>query len=324
MASPVSAKRCGRGRLANLVLGEVRSRRLIGKKKDENPRMLRFATHLIIGATTLALVIVPLPASAASPTCTITGTEGDDVFTEAMQTPATDVVCGLGGDDTFFWSTGDDVYVGGDGRDRVSYVDAPRPCENCGGVSVDLWNDYAFLGSERDDIPEIEGVEGSPWPDQINDDPSEPNLMLGRGGADQITFAGEGDRVLGNGGPDTIRWDYAGPIVLPEFVSGNQGKDWIGTYVSGHGVTIDLSGGTIDGPEIHAELVSIENAQGTRYADTLIGDEGNNHLRGGWGDDALYGATGNDTLVGGNQFDTADGQDGIDTCQAETVSNCEA
>ena len=237
---------CGRADSANLVLGGRAPRRLIGQEEGREPRMLRFATRLILGATTLALVIVPLPASAASPTCTITGTDGVDAFTEAMQSPATDVVCGLGGDDIFFWSAGDDVYVGGDGRDRVSYANAPVRARTA-GVSVDLWNDYALpRTSDRDDIPEIEDVEGSPWADQLDDNPSEANVMLGRGSADVITFAGEGDRVLGNGGPDTIMWHYAGPKVLPEFVSGSQGKDWIATYVSAHGVTIDLAGGTID------------------------------------------------------------------------------
>ncbi|MEX2275474.1 MAG: calcium-binding protein [Actinomycetota bacterium] len=286
--------------------------------------MTRYAKRLVIFSTAVVLVLVPLPSSAGPALCTVTGTDGDDVFTETMQTPGSDVVCGLGGDDTFFWSAGDDLYLGGDGRDLVSYAQAPLPCEGCFGISANLYNDYVFLELERDDIPEIEDIEASPWRDQIEDHPSEPNLILGRGSADDVIFAGEGDRILGNGGPDTIRWRFTGDIALPLFISGNHGKDRIATYSSQQGVTVDLEAGTIDGPEVHAELVSIEHAQGTRYADTLIGDEKSNNLRGGVGDDALFGRAGNDTLIGGTQIDTADGQDGTDSCDAETESNCEA
>ena len=286
--------------------------------------MTRSLKPTIVGAVTLAFTWIPLPSSAVTPPCTIIGTDGNDVFTEAQQTSGTDVVCGLGGDDSFFWSPGDDTYIGGDGRDRVSYVDAPLPCADCYGASIDLNDALAFLGSERDAIPEVEDAEGSPWRDQIIDDQRNPNTMLGRGGADQITFGGVGNRVLGNGGPDVIWWRFGGDVTRAELVSGNHGRDSIRTYTSQHGVTVDLAAGTLDGPDVHLMIVSFEDAQGSRYADTLIGDDGNNLLRGGVGDDALFGGGGRDTLIGGTQVDTADGQGGIDRCVAETVTNCEA
>jgi Ca2+-binding RTX toxin-like protein len=69
---------------------------------------------------------------------------------------------------------------------------------------------------------------------------------------------------------------------------------------------------------------SIERAQGTFYADTLIGDARNNRLRGLRGPDSLSGGAGDDALVGGEGSDTADGGDGNDVCDAESVSACES
>lgn len=68
--------------------------------------------------------------------------------------------------------------------------------------------------------------------------------------------------------------------------------------------------------------VSIENANGSRFGDVLLGNAGANVLSGGDGDDLLDGRGGNDTLLGGNGKDlfrishgvvTADGGAGEDT-----------
>ena len=54
---------------------------------------------------------------AAGPTCTITGTDGDDVLTG---TPRRDVICGLGGDDTIAGLDGRDRLFGGGGADTIT------------------------------------------------------------------------------------------------------------------------------------------------------------------------------------------------------------
>jgi Ca2+-binding RTX toxin-like protein len=75
------------------------------------------------------------------------------------------------------------------------------------------------------------------------------------------------------------------------------------------GVDIDL--GRLDGVQFggHAEgdtLIDIENVIGTRYNDTIVGDDGANRLHGMDGDDVLSGGAGADSLDGGAGIDTAD------------------
>lgn len=53
-------------------------------------------------------------------------------------------------------------------------------------------------------------------------------------------------------------------------------------------------------------LFSIENLSGSRFADVLTGNSGNNQLRGNGGDDVLVASGGNDWLQGGDGFDTID------------------
>jgi Ca2+-binding RTX toxin-like protein len=284
----------------------------------------RSTTLSLLGAALFALVLVPTPATAGTEGCTVVGTDGPDVFTAAMQTDGNDVVCGLGGDDLFHRSLGDDTYVGGEGSDRLTLADAPRPCPDCPGASVDFLNDDVWLDTEHDQIPDVEEVEGSAWPDQFFDHPEESNVMLGGGSRDWFQFGGVGDRIFGNSGRDVMLWWWSGRFVDPVLVSGDRGVDTIATYVSQHGVVIDLAEGTLVGPEVDADLVSIENASGTRYADILIGNAGDNRLRGGVGDDALHGDAGDDALLGGPQVDSAYGGGGTDVCEAETESACEA
>src|SRR5262249_31731691 len=67
---------------------------------------------------------------------------------------------------------------------------------------------------------------------------------------------------------------------------------------------------------------SIENLEGSNFADQLYGDLGANVLKGGGGSDlldgrdgadTLLGGAGNDTLVGGVGADALFGDDGLDT-----------
>ncbi len=139
--------------------------------------------------------------------------------------------------------------------------------------------------------------------------------LLGGAGDDDIYGGGGNDVLKGGSGVDDL---YGG--------SGNDrlkgGKEWGETIDGGFGTdTADYSGGTAEGtglridlnagyamnrdafqdkdtrhdPELRDELVSIENANGSKYNDTIVGNDADNVLRGGAGTDHLHGGEGSDT-----------------------------
>ncbi len=94
-----------------------------------------------------------------------------------------------------------------------------------------------------------------------------------------------------------------------DILDGGSGNDTARYESSNGGVTVNLLTGAASG--FHAEgdsLISIENLMGSRnFADTLIGDDGNNRLDGFGEDDQLFGLDGNDILNGGEGADLLDG-----------------
>jgi Ca2+-binding RTX toxin-like protein len=65
--------------------------------------------------------------------------------------------------------------------------------------------------------------------------------------------------------------------------------------------------------QVVATLTNIENAIGSIFADTLIGNSASNVLNGGAGSDVINGGGGNDTIIAGLGADTLTGGDGGDT-----------
>ena len=57
-----------------------------------------------------------LAATNSAPTCTISGTSGNDIL---VGTPGSDVICGLGGNDTIYGLGGNDKIYGGEGNDTI-------------------------------------------------------------------------------------------------------------------------------------------------------------------------------------------------------------
>ena len=104
---------------------------------------------------------------------------------------------------------------------------------------------------------------------------------------------------------------------------GGPGSDTAGYYISTAGIMASLSEGVGVGGDAEGDTYSsIENLEGSNYADALVGNDGNNWLGGGWGDDLLdgrdgddilYAGPGNDTLKGGGGADWLRGLQGIDT-----------
>lgn len=168
-------------------------------------------------------------------------------------------------------------------------------------------NDIIYAGADDD---YIEGGKGR-------------DSMYGGGGNDTFFVMGEdeaydifnggsgnGDKILGSSGNDTIRvHNFAGEDTV-EIIDGGGGD---GDVIAGteESDTIDLSG---------TELRGIKEIRGGGGSDTITGSKSNDHIYGGAGEDKLYGGEGNDTLYGTNDDltddgdrDTLDGGNGEDT-----------
>jgi len=97
-------------------------------------------------------------------------------------------------------------------------------------------------------------------------------------------------------------------------LNGGAGTDTADYSLAGTGVTVEVWKGTVanDGQGGTDTLISIENAFGTQYNDTLVGDEGVNALYGNTGNDLISGGGGNDTLLGEGGDDILRGNAGSD------------
>jgi serralysin len=133
---------------------------------------------------------------------------------------------------------------------------------------------------------------------------------------DNMIETGAGNDILnGFGGNDQL-FGYDGNDVLDggtgsDILDGGQGLDTADYYYSAVGIRIVLttwrfaSSGPfqfenigVGGGAFGDSFISIENFEGSQLNDTIVGDEFNNVIRGGYGFDKLAGGAGNDVLWG--------------------------
>jgi len=190
---------------------------------------------------------------------------------------------GTGRGDRFVGWDADDVFLGGAGNDTIDggggFDTARYDSVGSTGASVNLatgvaqdglgGTDRIILGTTNSFI---EDVIGSAAADTIIGD-SDGNRLVGRAGADLLD---------GGTGSDTA--DYLGDSSTVGVLA-NLSVALVGGVAAG--TALDSSG-AID------TLISIENLRGTDAADTLVGDDAGNGLRGMGGADLLIGNLGND------------------------------
>jgi Ca2+-binding RTX toxin-like protein len=212
---------------------------------------------------------------------TVKGFGGDDTL---YGTSGADMIFGFAGDDTLKGGGGADVLDGGTGIDSVFYGDSSV------GVSVNLATGHGVGGTaDGDSYVSIENVFGSLFNDTITGD----------GGANQLHGLDGNDSLIGGGGADLL--------------DGGTGIDTVLYADSSVGVGVNLvTGRGIGGTAAGDTYTSIENASGSSFNDSLIGDDGANQLFGADGNDVLNGGGGNDVLDGGNGDDIIKGGGGAD------------
>ena len=221
------------------------------------------------------------------------GGEGDD---QLFGQHGNDELDGGEGDDWLAGGAGEDTLTGGAGMDTAYYLVSDT------GVEVRLHDGTARGGEAEGDmfagkrmveytdpegntqsaeVSDIERLFGSNHDDILAGDRGD-NTLAGFSGADELDGREGDDELAGGAGGDALR--------------GGAGIDDASYRLSDAGVEVRLHDGTARGG--HAEgdmLTGIENLTGSRYADILAGDSGDNRLEGLAGADELIGGPGRDT-----------------------------
>lgn len=211
----------------------------------------------------------------------ITADFADDIINSGN---GDDIVRGGAGYDTLDGGNGRDVLLGGAGNDTIAG-------DNGDDILFGDDGDGALTGG--DDF--LSGGNGN-------------DILVGEGGNDTLSGGAGKDILVGGAGADVL--DGGGDVDEADY------------RTSASGVVVNLhSGSADDGFGTTDTLIAIENARGSQFADTLIGDAGANRLSGEGGDDILIGGDGDDVLAGGWGNDALDGGSGVDEADYSASPN---
>ena len=262
------------------------------------------------------------------------GDAGDDVLRGGLGDdtlsggPGADTLSGGAGNDLFLVSDpGDHVASGGAGFDRVIIEgNAGRPYLVGGWDDVEQieggWANDAIDATGRSIGIRLVGQDGS---DTLTGGAGHDDLFGGTGN-DRLIGAVGNDTLFGEAGNDTlIGWvgadlldggDGSDLFMVDAFDrvadSGTTGFDRAQVFQSG-GVALSLAGWS--GIERVNGFTGNDTLDGSSlsFAISLLGEQGNDVLRGGSGRDTLMGGPGQDRLEGGAGNDFLSGVDGNDT-----------
>jgi Ca2+-binding RTX toxin-like protein len=264
----------------------------------------------------------------------IFGSNGDDAIDGRG---GRDVICGGEGNDTLAGGAGSDELSGDNGNDRLDggpgldygvYENSP------GAVAVDLLRGAA-TGWGTDSLRNVEALIGSRSGDRLTGN-GRANYFAGLEGADDITAGTGNDYLDGGRGRDRLK--------------GGGGFDTVDFFFSRQGVTANLARGIAQGYG-RDRISNVEDLDGSRFKDVLIGNasanwirgfggndivvagaghdrgeggSGRDWVRGGRGNDRLAGGPGRDRLSGGSGRDRLSGGRGSDRCRnGERMISCE-
>ncbi|MEA2453466.1 MAG: hypothetical protein QOG04_2176 [Actinomycetota bacterium] len=247
------------------------------------------ARRIAVVTTSLLLICSCLSAPATALAVTDTPNDIPTCFGE----PAT--VVGTSRADTLEGTVGSDVIVTFSGADWVNAR---------GG------KDLLCLGSGGDHAEGGRGLDrirGGRGEDDLFGDGGGSYLFGGRGN-DHFFGGRNQDRIWGGRGDDDFNLSLGHDVAH----GGHGAHDWLGLYDSRHGVTVNLKDGTLKGGT--ADVISgIEDVQGSRFADRLVGNARANYLRGASGDDVIVGRRGRDRIGGFGGHDLLHGGAGKDS-----------
>lgn len=237
-----------------------------------------------------------------------------------------DFLSGGAGDDILMGGEGADTLVGMGGRNGTSYI------ASWAGVDIDLNRIVQQGGDAQGDILiGIQAVQGTTFVDH----------MVGDGAANRFDTGDGADRIEGGAGKDEILAGSGDDVVLAlgdgDVLDGGAGIDTLSYEKAAAAVVVNLrraakEDGSPDpaaapdtiamvepaGENGKGGISTFENLVGSRFDDTLTGDNQANRIEGGAGKDSLAGAGGDDVLVGGAGADALAGGAGLDTADYAT------
>jgi hypothetical protein len=192
----------------------------------------------------------------------------------------------------------------GDGDKDISFIAKPSAIQAGGGTGEDTISAQGGNGTGA-------ALTGS-FAEFAGD--TENDTLDGGEGGDVLKGGDGGDLVRGHGGDDRLIPDFLGNG--DDTVDGGPGSDTFGLeFVAPNPLSLDLGKAT---PQVTGygkdTVTAVENAEGSEFADALVGDAGPNQLSGGSGDDLIEGKGGADMLSGDSGTDTlsyADAPSGV-------------
>ncbi len=235
-----------------------------------------------------------------------------------------DTIFGAGvAKDECFAVAGNDVVRGGEGIDWLDYSEAVNRTDlvavtaNLATGSASTWC-YKTVARQTvqivagipklvtsyetkwmlqtDQIDGIENLRGSAFADILTGDGPATRVIAG------VKTVITGDNILDGGAGNDVLIGAAGNDTLigglgNDTLDGGIGIDCADYGAATAAVVVSLLDGTASGGAGNDSLQGMECVLGSRFADTLTGDSGNNTLDGAAGADTLVGGLGDDTYV---------------------------